>query len=287
MSRTIRREWYNVERAVDTVYRVVPVGDVHIGARACDEALFRSVVKRIADDPTCYWLGIGDYCDLINVRDPRADLETLADWITVSDLVDVVQAQREHFLDIVRPIAHKCLGLIEGNHERAIRHHYERDVYSEIVTEIKRAGEFPADHNLAFGVYGWLQLAFYWASNKSGGSRTVTGNLHHGFSGGKLKGGKALNMERWLWTHECDFAVFGHSHNADIFKVAVESIDRYGRVQVSTRIGGYAGTFLRTVNDGGACTYSERAGYFPLPTGGIEMEIRPALEPGTNVRMMT
>lgn len=286
MAKTLRREWYNVPRSQDTVYRIRPIGDVHIGARACDEALLERAVRYIASTDDCYWIGIGDYCDAINVRDPRADLETLADWITVADLVDVVQAQKARFLDAVRPIASKCLGLAKGNHEYSIQKHYERDLYSELVTEIKAAGGFPADHGLAFGTYGWLQLAFYW-TDKRGGSRLVTGNVHHGFAGGKLAGGKALSMERWLWTHDCDFVVFGHSHNADLFRAAVESVDRYGHVQVKTRKGGYAGTFLRTVNDDGPSTYSERAGYFPLPTGGIEIEIRPAEAPESVVRMVT
>src|SRR3712207_7877261 len=39
--------------------------------------------------------------------------------------------------------------------------HYERAIYSEIVTEIKRAGGFPDDYQLAGGYYCWLLTAFY------------------------------------------------------------------------------------------------------------------------------
>ena len=286
MAKTLRREWYNVPRQADTVYRIVPLGDVHIGAAACDEALFRRVVDRIAADPDCYWLGLGDYCEFINRRDKRFDPASCADWMTLADLSDIAKVERDRFLDIVKPIAGKCLGLLTGNHEDAILRYFERDIYREIVTAIKQWGGFEADHDLAFGYYGWLQLAFYWGADKRGGSTTIIGNVHHGFTGGRLGGGKALNMERWLWTHAADFVLFGHSHNADTYRRAGEYIDRYGHIKQHVRMGGYGGSFLATVNDGGPSTYSERKGYLPLPVGGIELEVRPGARDASLVRML-
>ena len=103
--RVVRREFFNIKRP--DLFKIVPLGDVHIGAAACDEELFRSVVKGIAQDPDAYWIGMGDYCDWINVQDRRSNLGVLADWISVSDLVDLGSVQRERFCEIVSPIAHK------------------------------------------------------------------------------------------------------------------------------------------------------------------------------------
>jgi len=287
MARTLRREWYDVPRNADTVYHIVPIGDVHDGTAACDEKLLQQVVARIEADPMCYWIGMGDYCEFINIHDKRFDPGILASWIGVADLVDLAEAQRDHFLSIIKPIASKCLGLVCGNHEGTILRKFERDIYREIVVTIKGWGGFPNDHDLAFGVYGWLQLCFCFGPDKHAGSTVITGNIHHGFTGGRLGGAKALNMERWLWTHDCDFALFGHSHNADIYRRAVEYTDRYGHIKQQVRLGGYAGTFMRTVNDGGPPTYTEWKGYLPQPIGGIELELRPGLQKGQQMVRMT
>lgn len=270
--RVIQRDFFGVSRS--DVFRVIPIGDTHVGAKACDEKLLRAVVQRVADDPNCYWIGLGDFCDFINVRDPRFSAATLADWISVSDLVDLAKAQRDHFLEIIEPIAHKCLALVAGNHEESIKKHSERAIYDEIVAKIKGMGKI--DEMLGVGYYGWLQLRFYRHKTKRRCASNVTFNLHHGFVGGKLAGAKALNMQRWLWTHDADIVLFGHSHNTSIQPESVERINRAGQLENVTRVGAYTGTFLRSTNSGGPSTYSERKGYFPLPVGGVEIELRPA-----------
>jgi len=62
-------------------------------------------------------------------------------------LSDIAKAQRDKFLTYIKPIAHKCLGLIQGNHEEFIKSRYERDVYLEIVSGVK--GLSKTDKNLA------------------------------------------------------------------------------------------------------------------------------------------
>jgi predicted phosphodiesterase len=252
----IRRKWNGLARG-DT-FRLYPLGDVHLGNAAADEKLFRSVVARIAADENAYWLGLGDYCDFVNRTDPRFDPHSLPSWVKMVHLGDLARAQSDRFLDIVEPIAHKCLGLVEGNHERAIEKYYERSIYSDIVAGIKTRGGFPLEHQLAFGYSGWLMLHFY-RSEDDRRCSLVRVSLHHGFVGGRLAGAKALSMERWLWTHDCDLAIFGHSHNTMVQVESVESV-RGERVVHDHRIGLYSGTFM----DGGA-RYSEVKGYLPLP----------------------
>lgn len=170
--------------------------------------------------------------------------------------------------------------MASGNHESAISRHYERDIYGEIVNDIKENTGIPGDERLGVGYYGWLNLKFYSTKQgeKKGGLYNIVGNLHHGFVGGKLAGAKALNMQRWLWTHDCDFAVFGHSHNTSTQNEAVEGIDRNGNSTITVRKGAYGGTFLRTINEHGPSTYSEVKGYFPLPMNGVELVLRPGVE---------
>ena len=252
----LRRKWHGLDRA--SRFRLFPLGDVHLGNAACDEKLFRSVVNRIAEDDSAYWVGIGDYADFVNASDPRMDFASLASWVKLSDIVDLARAQRDRFLDIIEPIAHKCLGMVEGNHERAITKYYERNIYLELVTGVKQRGGFPPEHQLAFGYSGWLMLHFYRHATRDAQGRMIRISLHHGFVGGKLAGAKALNMQRWLWSHDCDLAIFGHSHNSMVQVEAVERV-KGNRVVHDARVGMYAGTFMN------GARYSEKAGYFPLP----------------------
>jgi len=262
------RDWHNVGRGDE--FRVVPLGDIHLGNAACDEKLFKNTVGRIAEDDRCWWIGMGDYCEFINRSDPRFSVTALAPWVKVAHLADLAKAQRERFLDLVAPIASKCLGLVEGNHELQIQRHYERSIYLEIVAGVKEKGGFPAEHNLVLDYAGWLLLRFYRSEDRHRVS-VVKLYVHHGFAGGKLAGGKALNMQRWLWTHDADLVLFGHSHNAGTQVESVESVAG-NRIVHTHRVGAFSGTFLN------GAEYAIQKGYFPTPQTTVEVVLRPGAE---------
>jgi hypothetical protein len=280
MANVLVREFKGVGRSASI--RIVPLGDVHIGAAACDEEQFKQTVKYIRDEGI-YWIGMGDYAEFINKKDPRFDMSSLAEWIGRPELMDLARAQRDRYLDIVRPIASLCLGLLCGNHEAAILKHYERDIFTDIVSDIKYNGGFADDEPLSLGYSGWILLKFQRKGTKE--RRMITINLHHGFVGGKLAGGKALNMQRWLWSHDCDIVLFGHSHNTLVQREAVEAVNKNNDIVTMDRVGCYAGTFLKTTQKG-TTTYSEVKGYFPLPIGGVEIYVTPFTK-GQRVRVMT
>ena len=192
MANVLKRDFDGVRR--NDTYTIIPIGDIHIGAAGCDEDLLRDTVKFIKSKRNAYWIGMGDYIDAINMSDPRFDAKTLAPWIKMVNLADLAGAQLERFIEILSPIADKCLCMLTGNHEDVIKKYYERDVYSEIVTRIKLAGGFPQDHQMKLDYYGWLRLSFHSKEGAEPGSRTtaIDLNLHHGFGGGKLAGAKAL-----------------------------------------------------------------------------------------------
>ena len=49
----------------NSVFRLVYLTDLHVGARACDEKLLRRDILAIERDPNTYWIGGGDYIDAI------------------------------------------------------------------------------------------------------------------------------------------------------------------------------------------------------------------------------
>jgi hypothetical protein len=253
-----------------------PIGDVHIGAKACDEKALKEVIKHVKDTPNARWIGMGDYCDFINIRDPRHDPSVLADWIGMSDLTDLARAQKEYFVNLVRPIADKCVGLLQGNHEASIIKYSERDIYSEIVTAVKTAGGHAPEKPLGLGYYGWVLLKFLDTNRKNRDWRwTCRLNCHHGFTGGRLAGAKALNAQRWAWTHpSADVVLMGHSHNTSVQVEQVEHVTAQGKVYPHNITVAYTGSYLRSSVDG-VTTYSERMGMLPMPVSRIAVHIKP------------
>lgn len=248
---------------------ILPLGDVHLGAAACDEKEFKKCIDYIASNDDTYWIGMGDYCDFINMSDPRFDPASLASWISVSDLKNLATVEKNRFIEMTKPIAHKCLALVKGNHEDVIQRFYEFDIYNSIVTDMKKNAGMDQKEKLGIGTYGYLILKIYMGKSKAdGASRNVTINLHHGFTGGRLTGAKALNMQRWLWSHNCDLVIWGHSHNKMTQYEGVEGVNKNGDVIVTPRIGVISGTFMSSTGKD-SNTYSEIKGYMPLPSGDI------------------
>ena len=272
--------WRFPECTRATELRIYPIGDIHIGNVACDEELLQQVVDEVANDPQGRWIFMGDGCDFIQRNDPRFDIESLASWVRVVHLSDLVQAQLDRLMSFLEPIAAKCIGVLRGNHERSILKHYERDIYSEIITHIKRAGGFPQDTKLGLGDSGWIRLRFSRGTvERASDTVTVDVLVHHGFGGGRLAGAPALNMQRFLLSHAADLAIMGHVHRAAVQTETVEYLDREGNVRLATRYGCYAGTFLKEA------PYARRKGYLPLSPRTTRIRITPYRTPKVRVEV--
>ena len=263
--------WYDVKRS-DRV-RIVPIGDIHIGNASAEkhEKGLKKLIKNVSEDKNAYAILMGDICEFINVQDKRFDPRSLASFVTMKDLVDVAGAQMDMAKGILAPLsqAGKILASVKGNHEDVISYRTERDVHSEMVTHIRQQGRIKKKIGIDMG--GWLILKF--ARSKRGetlaGVSTIKISLHHGFTGGKLAGAKALNMQRWLWNHECDIALHGHSHDTKIMIEAVESVDRTGKIVDKKRLGCITGNWM------GRAKYANKSGYYPCPIGYVDIEIAP------------
>jgi len=263
--------------------KLYPLGDVHVGARACHEDRFRATVQEIKSNPLAFWVGMGDYCDFVNASDPRFAATALADWVQVPDLVDLAAAQRDHFLELIEPITGKCLALLKGNHEDTIHRHYERAIYDEIVALVK--GRMTTNTlssskgALGLGYCGFLRLRLERApSSKNKGHYWTTDLfLHHGWGGGRLAGSKALKLERALRYYDADLVLIGHWHTQQTLQSSVIGLNRAGRFRKRDRRGCVTGTWLEGHPENGE-TYAERAGYGPAPIGCPIIEFNPSTE---------
>lgn len=280
--RTLRKTITYEGRA--TTIRLYHLTDLHLGAAACDETLLRRYVAAIEADPLAYWIGGGDYIDAIARKgDKRYQESTMSKWLRGQD--DVLGLQRDYVVDLLAPIAGKCLGLVNGNHEHAALRFYDRNIYWEIVTGLARAAERdPAE--LGLGIQGFIVLKFrrrYSQPDASGrdfgGTRTITIYTHHGYGGGRLPGGHALALGRILGDYECDLALLGHRHvtqmvTKTIVKPGVKTartVDRYGLF-----CGTFLGAYVEPSSDGRPIdTYPEHMGLPPSLLGTPTITIKP------------
>jgi predicted phosphodiesterase len=252
------------------VFRIWPLGDVHWGARACDEGLFRKTVAQIKANND-FWIGMGDMTECITRRDKRHQEDVLAPWLWGHG--PVLSLQQESLVEEVKPIGSQCLAYLEGNHELAVEED-GTDMYLSVVKAI-RATE---STDLHMGMSGFLVLKFRRTdTDRKGGTSTFTFYLHHGFGGGDLMSGPAIKLERLAESYSADIYMMGHTHKQIVFATEVFSATRSGALQAEKRYHINTGTFLKS-NLPEATTYSERFGKKPVVLGPVMIELRPGAE---------
>ena len=245
------------------IFRLYFLGDVHLGKINCAEKHFKKMVNKIDKDPLAMWVGGGDFLDCITPRDPRWDQECVAPWIMENRIArrDVVKRQMKELKTILRPIKEKCVGLIEGNHEYAIRKHYDRDVQMQLAEFI----DAPDLTDCAF-------IRFRFVRDKS--IATVVLYICHGNGGGRTAGAEPNHLTRMIADKDVDIAARGHSHtyctlppNSRMFIPRKGQLPKNACLERTVRALNW-GTYVLSYAKGPS-TYESRAQYpsRPLTTG--------------------
>ena len=278
-------------RSRKETFKLYVLGDVHIGALNCAEKELRSMVKRIEEDPYSYWIGGGDFCDAVILGDvKRFDINTLPNWMLKGDpttirqrIGDILYEQRKRWCDIVEPIKHKCLGMIEGNHEYSIFKYHNRDHMAELCRRMSTEdNEVPNLTDCAF-----LRLSFDRVSgkrNKITGEpschvQTVTVFICHGHGGGRGVGAEPNKLFRLAADKDVDIVLTGHTHTFCILPpTAVLSIPNSGKLPedaiVREKHVANWGAYVYTYKSGPS-TYASRANYPVRPMYTVETVIEP------------
>ena len=258
-----RRTTY--QSRTDTL-RLYAIGDVHLGnAHSRERQLRQLIEERIAPDPNAYWIGLGDYCDFVNIHDPRFDPTDLAGWLFADrgvSLADIGRAETRRFIEMATPIKSRCLGLTSGNHEDMILRHSETDVYSTIVEALADGeNEHRLDHR---GFINWKLKR-----TDVGGTWTLRIHATHGSNGGRKPGSTANRIADIAGGIDgVDVVMQGHTHKAMYEPVAKF---RPGRRESETAI-------VHCINIPPMCDdmrYAERLDLPAVPTGYTVLEVAP------------
>ena len=184
---------------------ILPLSDFHIGDPGFNE--------RALKDYLAYILGGENRFILLN-----GDIINNATRNSVSDCYEETMSPRRQIdraAEILGPAAHRILGMVSGNHERRTD---------------KEVGLSPAEilaDKLRVKYFG-VQVLMKIRLGKNEHSRPTYYTLYatHGWGGGRLRGGKANNLERLKNIVLCDIYCMAHTHGQMSFPSSIFVPDR-------------------------------------------------------------
>lgn len=263
-------------------FRLWNLSDLHWMSRACAEDEIRHDVAQIRQDPHSFWLGGGDYCDFIGYRDKRFDPDAVADWVPLKKLGDLGRYGMEQLRDLFRPIAHKCFGLLVGNHEKRYELATEQEsLHAWLCTEL-------GVPNLGYSCI--FDVVFHRASvrgkngpvlapgpgvHNAGRSETFRVFAHHGAGYAQTPGGKLNRLIGFMQSFDADLYFIGHVHDHLARKEPALACNAdCSKIVQRIRLGLIAGSYLKTYQQG-TTTYGEQRGYRPTSLGAAVARVWP------------
>lgn len=254
-------------RSRKDTFRIWFIGDIHLGSKLCDEKQLKNDIDAIRVDPNAKVFLLGDICDFISLNDWRYESDNIAPWV---DPTDVGNSQMEYAVKLFDPIADKIIGAIQGNHERTMERDSNNNVHKNFCNDLSL-------RNLGYSAL--IRMAFTWRRNKTdkqgGDFRALDIFLHHGFGGGRTMGADGNRFAEVQRGYEADIYVMGHTHQRHASKSIIYKINNLcDELVPKTRLACRSGTYLKTTQQK-TISYSERAGFNPLVTGGLCITYHP------------
>lgn len=274
--RTINTTLYYPSRS--NVFTLYHLTDVHLGHMGCDERLLMATVDEIANNDFAYWGAGGDMIDAITrVGDPRYRESTMAPWMHGHN--DIITCSIDRLRETLKPIAHKCLYSLKGNHEDALLQHQSNDAYARITKHLADDGG-KSIKDLALGWEGFVTLTLRRGTPEAyGGSWKMTLYVHHGAGGDRKAGGHALRLEELLLTYDADLIMVGHRHVQQV--VAKQTVGPSGHgVKIRQRVGMFCPSLLKSYlpeDEAGwpRDNYPQAKQLPPTEVGVAQVEIKP------------
>ncbi len=262
-----------IDRAIEYMWAdkitLYPLGDFHLGVVHCDEDLLEEIVEEIKKQKNALWLGMGDFCDCVTPSDfKRWDGKILASWMKGNE-DNIGPTQLERADKLLSPIWNKCLGLIEGNHEEAIRRYNHYDFMKEL---LKKA-------NIKYKVpYGGVSCLIRLNFKRKNSNETHDYIIHarHGEGSARTSGARALAVLRLSQVFvNANITLMGHLHGQESPDIPQRLILRHGKVKAFETIATMTGAWVRAYMQGVPPCYLERWGSPPSVLGCPKIIIEP------------
>jgi len=253
-------------RSKKDVFKLTPIGDIHLGNVGCDEEALKEVVRMVAEDENHYTIYMGDMADCITPTDKRFDATELAEWAADPRIIGrLADAQYERIHSILSPIpSERVLGIINGNHENTIKFKHFRDLALDLARTLK----IPY-----MGEQGFVKLAFTrHAANTRGAVSRFDLFATHGSGSSRRIGGKVNKVTDIGAFVDADIILCGHMHDKIVIRNSMLRLDTRGNLASKDRLFAITGTFLKTYGHDG---YGARNLYAPTSIGVPTICIEP------------
>jgi hypothetical protein len=269
---------YGKESAEFSIY---DIADIHWLNRGVSKKHLFEDIQRIAKDTYALFFEGGDYADWIYPNDKRFDPAAFDEDVTVNDLEGLGAKVATAIIDIFKPIRHKCLGMLIGNHEfTAMSRNSEMFVHDYICRKLRTP-------NMRFS--GFADVYFVHQPGFMGGCKMVVSDIpppkytarlrcfiHHGMGAANTAGGKINKLKSLVDMVDADLVMMGHVHEqfAKAFLKLVPNDDCSDIGQKAT-MGLITGSYLKTYSPG-FTGYGEIKGYFPTTVGATRARYIPS-----------
>jgi len=243
-------------------FRLFPIGDIHAGTKHCAENDIKRKVTEIKDDPFALWIGMGDYAECITPNDKRWDVKVIADWVEQSN---VAESQRKWVKKLFEPIANKCIGLIEGNHEVSIRLNNNQDIYLDLCRDLSVT---------PLGYSCFIRFFFSRRTNL-GDTSTFTGVFQHGSGGAQTEGGQIMRLKKMMDMFDADIYAMGHLHSKKVNTIPLLYLNVGMNIRAKVKVGAITGSWMKSYTEGISPGYAEMKGLYPTVLGCPEFIVVP------------
>jgi hypothetical protein len=248
----------------DSIYTIYPIGDTHLGTKHCTESDLQKTITEIKENPFALWIGIGDYGEFITPDDKRWDVASIADWLKLDSKGNpddawqdnITEEQTGHICKLFEPIKDKCIGLLEGNHESAIRRFLHVNVQKNICDRL----ELP---NLGYSC--WVKLRF--ARENSNERHVYKCVFTHGEGWAITPGAKMNRLQRFMNSFDARIYGMGHMHDIITHTVPYLELSDSNLIRQRERVGAVTGCWFKTYSQGLASSYGEVEGFPPTSLG--------------------
>lgn len=180
---------------------IIPIGDIQYGAQGCDLTLLRETVAR-GIEQRAYYIGMGDYVDLMRPTGRRIITSTNLDDSTADMLEDKIDTMLDELMSVLRGTEGRWIGLLHGHHWFRYR--------DGSTTDTRLAGRL---RTRFAGTCALVRLFFQrptGARKRCPPSRSLVLAYHHGHGFGQTVASPDAFLARLLQGFEADIYVVGH-----------------------------------------------------------------------------
>lgn len=235
--------------------------DDHMGTKHHAGKALAKQIEEIKKDKRGLWIHLGDKGEFIVPKDPRYDIDVIEDWVKQSG---IAKSERNRWCEVYEPIQKQCIGLLEGNHEDALRIHSNTDVQEEICEQFKATD---------LGYSCFIRFIFHRKNSKE--SHSFTGYFTHGSGCAITKGAKLNRLERIMEAFDADLYALGHMHDLITDSKPYLTLDGRNRIKQKEKVGAVAGCYFTTYSQGIRASYGEKKNYPPTAVGTVMFTIKP------------